>query len=644
MWVWLLVLGALAQDAPEVAARPDPTPIDPKLYQDFSDRFVSTVVETRVDSQLLQIPTIRSCVQANLIEDADLTRGATYDAPNSPQNKRQRARDCFESQLLGKSDSEIAELADQLSLEANRLIPNKSRKAVTEYFVARIQNALYGAGAAGDDRRKRDKTLVDHSVFADLYENQLGKNLLMEVSRYCHHNIIPDGKQPKDPKDPVRVIALLKSTDCTPQLPLHLSLNCLDKKIEDTGDVVSTPQSPTAPTPTIYQEFETAFTVGGSPVSGADMQYLFTSCMKLVANFCNFRNICIANETAIVAGTTPDLKGFGDINNPGVLSNCPQGSQAMAKSELGKNSCLLQTKIRAFRTNLTALNKTKEQLADMEDRQNDSRALRGADSKMELHQNTGDSSVAAITTLTTKDAEEIGGLGNADAADLEQCSRSPEDPKCDEFYYTNAERVRFEQMGQVYDAATIAERRRIEGLSSDKDRLKTYLESKGYADLAERLEKGTATEAEIVEVAKTRFASEREAAYASMEERFLDKQRPVNNPSATPVGDELAKRFQSEQRQLSQLMLYNNIVTSYIEVSRGSERLTNAATREREVEAMRDNSGAVGNSLTFFENLNPGGQSSGSASNDSSSVTVDMTLIEGILEGEFKASDTNGNR
>jgi hypothetical protein len=637
MWVWLFIYGVLAQEPPAAVGRPTPTPLAPEVQKELSDRLVTSVVETRVDSQMLQVDAIRTCVRQNAITDQDIAAGA-----DATRAKRAGAALCMKQALDGKSEDEIIELADQLDLQNYNLVSGRNRQSIVNYFTERIQNALYGEGAAGEDRRIRDRRLVDHGAFNSMYESQLGRNIQYELSGHCYGSM-----KSANNDDSIRetIVALNKSECGINKSRKELLTGCINHVVVDTKTSptpTSSSGTPRTPAPSIYQnladELGANSTTNKLAITPDQLKTMFITCIRLIPHFCELKTYCDAdpNERA-----KPGYKDFEDakvaVSCPTPPSTTPPVSPPAPGSPptpppartVGAASCVMQAKLRAFQTNMRALEKTKEAYTDMSSGGGQG-AITGAGSKLRVLDSDAEATaINDITTMTSKDTAEMISRNEVDQASLEECSTRPEDKACEDFFFTKAERDRFEQAGLIYSAATEAESARIEALAKNKDDLKKYLEEKGYVDLLAKV--GSITEVELVALARQRFESEREAAYGELEKRFLDRQQ--EGASKTDP-NRLADQFRAEQNNVNQLMLFNNVITSFLEVKRGDEYTTNEAVRRREVEAMRDNPEAQ-TALQYFEGLSSTGTAGSSSSNGGETVTVDLDFINNLLRGDF---------
>lgn len=639
--------------------------LTPQDYEGLSRRFVSTIKETQVDTQMLSVPTVQSCVERNRIEESDLADSTPYPTgPNGLQEtkaekKRREARECFLQAMSGASDADLQNLANQLQLDQFGLVKGKSAQELTNFFATRIQNAIYGAGSAGEDRRLRDRTIVDHNVYLTLYESRVSKNFLLELSRYCAYELLPLASgSPVDASSPLffstwQSLLGNSSTNglCRVSRPSgELVSNCLLANVTD-AQTYTPPASPagssTGVTNDAYSAFSSVLQTSGVPVPelSGTLQQIFSACLRLVPLACEMKVYCDARKADRIPEVATALNPSWAARFPSFVLNgnakpCPAPSSSDVK--FGEKSCALQQKIRAYRVNIAAMNKIKNENGTIDaDREPDKLGRFDLKNPQEVYTKenaAADRSVEAVTTVTSSEISgTIDEINNkyAEKYDEEGCAQRPEDKKCEAFFYSNEEATRFANQGLLYDAATEREKASIKKLSGDE--LKTYLTEKGHTDLKARLESG-ASETDIVKLAQDRFSAERDASYGQMADAFKDKQLIGRPATGTDSVDEVAttsvKKFQDSNKQISQLLLFNNVVTSFIttEDERGQQS-SNTGVLRRELQS--DNIDPT--ALEFFQNL-AGPASSGSEEGGNQTITVDRSFIDRILSGADEAA------
>ena len=136
----------------------------------------------------------------------------------------EKLKELAEKYQAGDSDSR----EDKFNYEINQLSPIKYRndpaiKKLEAYYEKKLKEALYEDGVWSKKDAKFDPTkrqLVDHSVFMDIYESQLGKSVLSTITYYCiDADADPSGtnhyllKKDKKESAKIRKINIEKLTD-----------------------------------------------------------------------------------------------------------------------------------------------------------------------------------------------------------------------------------------------------------------------------------------------------------------------------------------------------------------------------------------------------------------------------------------------
>src|SRR5690606_7042060 len=85
-------------------------------------------------------------------------------------------------------DEQIKKITDSLGLEGFNVNATQSAISMRKYLKERLDQAIYGTKNT-DITNFKESQYVGHEVFYDLYETQLGKNVLLEVSSYCLENL-----------------------------------------------------------------------------------------------------------------------------------------------------------------------------------------------------------------------------------------------------------------------------------------------------------------------------------------------------------------------------------------------------------------------------------------------------------------------
>lgn len=611
-------------------------------YERLGQRFVSTIKETQVDQQMLSVGPIQKCLDDNRITEEDIKDTATYPSSDNPpvnrtktEQKRHDAQKCLSDKFAQISDGDLQQLSTQLDLENFGLVQGKSRQQLTDFFTERLQSALYGTGATGEQNKLRDTTLVDHKVFSDIYESKLSKNFLLELSRYCYQDLLPknttgNAVSVNSASYYTQWQSILDGRKCYyKNARSALAKDCFPTLITDsTGEIIS------SNTTDIYKAFADALPNANSPQEL--LKGMFNTCTGLIPHICTAYTYC--TELA-QAGTDQTKKSQVNSRYPEFSSLNPPFA---CSSKLGEKSCTMQAKIKAYRTNLAALKQTSEayktSVASGGLQESDQYGYGRqvvANPRYEAGSVSADRSVESMTTLTSTDLKQI----NTQMVEQyneeftrENCEQNPENKQCEKFFYSDDEVVKFQNQGLTYIAATEKEKAEIGKLRGDNKKLREYLEGKGYKDLLEKLNSPTVDENQIIALIQERFSAERSASYNSMANAFEKKQliEKTTDEDKRDKAKTIKETFQSEGERFNQLLLFNNVVTSFLEVGSGENARSNSAIFEKEFESIEDGATSDSNALEFFSNLGSG-PSGGNSSGPNENVVVDLNYIDQVL-------------
>lgn len=145
------------------------------------ETYLEAINDKKIEEQLLATDKFSNCKE---ISNKDgLSR----------EDKISEFEKCMKNELNGSTgelkytDEEIEQLAKTLDMRSFNKEASKTATSIKEYLTLRLRKALFGV----EDLEKsnfKDRNFVNHDVFYDLYAEQIGKNTLLEVSRYCLEN------------------------------------------------------------------------------------------------------------------------------------------------------------------------------------------------------------------------------------------------------------------------------------------------------------------------------------------------------------------------------------------------------------------------------------------------------------------------
>jgi hypothetical protein len=589
-------------------------------YETLSNRFVTSVKEAQVDADFLKIQEVQDCVAQNSITNVQ--------SKDEILKKQRDAANCLRAKLASVPDGDLTKLGEKLQLDAYGVVKGKSNQALVDYLSGRLEKALYGTEGGKVVSLGKQK-LVDQKVFVDIYETQLGKNILLEVSNYCFNRLDIDEDNNKSRLKELSLIgvngingkigALQDEQIINPAFSITDADNIYEKIRIDLEDVT------------------TNLTNRKTPAEA--LNDLFLTCARAIPKMCEYYEDCLCRYKESRKTEFPNTPTCN--SNPTI--RCAQRTFNEPPKK-GSHSCHVASRLRGYRTNLEAVKTTKDRFDKEYLSLENTKEYQGKERYRK--ENTGpNESIDDLTSITTSDVDEalkVNELANEIGAIPDDCAAEPEKPECEKFFYKESEVQKFAQSSAGYSAATLLESEKINKLASKDDELKKYLMARGYFDLEKDV--GTRSSAEIVAAARSRFEAEREATFIEMTNAFERKQftTDLKDNKATRA-EEVKKEYQNKGKAFQQLILFNNVVSSYLTLRSaedGKELGRNLKALERETKRSENNSQA-GEAIKYFSGISGDEKSQ---LNDSDSPVVDMGFLDAILGKDAPATTgTNPN-
>ena len=598
-----------------------PQPQQSLPIDELSNRAISTVVESRVTRQFTDVPQIAKCLQDgnNLVQENDLNSGDKDKIRAKIRQAQVNASNCVKKELENVKPEELEELSNKLGLRDFGLVKGTGSKAVVEFFSKRFENVFFTT-----KNGKRDRMVVDQSLFFDIYESQLGKSVLLELSNYC-----------------VNSLHSKPSTNTRGSYYSQLKSEIKDPdKYTDTYSPSRSPRGPNDPPEDpnkIYEDFlrDVVGTSDPTTLDPADLKKklgkAYETCSALIPSLCKIYKDCeceFRKRSAPQSGLpVPDCVGLptptSDYDTICVEGASPEvtiGSLKIKEPNRGRNSCHVEARLRAYRGNLTETNRQQGIL----------RSDYGGGKVVARNQvkgNDGDSVYQAgeqgIDDLTSLGSKEIDNIKFEEAVS-EECVNNPTKEGCEQFAYGADETSRFANTAASYAAATAIEVKKLKNVENDKIKLAAFLKGKGYLDLAKKVEDGENAN-EIVKIAAQRFESQREATFGEISKAFERRQLVGDQSTRETKVNEIKADIENRGNDFKQLMLFNNVVTSFLNIEKKNQdgKYEAAGTNVRALQ--REISG--NNALEGLSGLASGSTQIGSGD----SPIVDQTFIDSIL-------------
>ncbi|MBY0518330.1 MAG: hypothetical protein K2P81_15580 [Bacteriovoracaceae bacterium] len=577
---------------------PEASPLD---YQRLSQRFVTSVKEAEVEEKYLQVDQVKKCLSDNKITKEMLSD------PVKVKEQQDKASKCVKDEFAKIDPSKIDELSKTLGLEAFGVVKGKGSAEVIDYFASRLEKALYGVDSKNQPYKLKDQKIVDQKVFVDLYETQVGKNILLEISNYCLNSFSPGASS--DERDRFSKISKIAIDDLSkiPSYSDELVDGARIKK-DDTE---------------IYKEFMNNVVgdkTGGAEATKKKLEDIFGKCTAVIPLMCEYHEYCACKSRPTTDGVDCSNNKFAKIN-----PTCDPNK--------GKASCHVVARLRGYRTNLMALETTKKQINELQD----NKGLRRID-KFEVYNSkdagTGNS-IDDLTSLSSSDVDKIKSGDDlkkqADEFEKQDCVATPEDSKCFSQFYNEKETLNFANNAIGFNAATALESARIAKLKETE--LEEYLKNRGYFDLAEKAKNKEDTQ-KIVKEAQLRFETERDATFSEMSKAFERKQLVTGTEDAKKARmTDARNELKFKNKEFQQLLVFNNVVSSYLSLQKKdkSGKLVSAGTNiqalKREFDSAKSSNAKDKAELQYFSEAS-------SAKNESlngENPIVDVNFLDTVL-------------
>lgn len=565
-----------------------------QLIPEASRRHISTVVESRITRQFVEVPQIAECAEQHrvTIEDVqDPNRRAEV------KRKQEGASRCVRDRLADVSDEDLERMSTELGLKQHGLIKGTGSRAITDYFTSRFQSAFFVPNP--DRPGKFIPLILDQKMFFDLYESQLGKSVLLEISNFCYNQLTLRNNPSTGNRSTDRKALFTTLNDTNLSNPPTLSELQL---FSDRGygppspaaSATGTPATGTTPQPNpdqIYEDFmrDVVGVTGDTPPTQAQKEKLrkiYEECGKLIIPMCKVYEECSCAYRKSIATDPNTVNCTVNLNATGYNSQCLITTTAasatasttstsapapgsLQEPEIGANACHVAGRMRAHRANLKAVNAQQSILnnPDFYLTEN-SIGFKEDQAKGPKRYRSGEQSLDDLTSLSS---QEIGDI-QEQAEFSAECEESPDDETCKDFVYGADEAAKFKNTTASYVAATQieAEKLRRLGGSQSTDELKQFLTNKGYLDLVNSLEEGGMDSQEVANEAIQRFEAQREATFAEMSKAF-ERNQIAGEDNPDQKIQQIKSEYQNKPDEFKQLMLFNNVVTSFLDVEKRNQ-------------------------------------------------------------------------
>ena len=577
------------------------------LHEQGEAKFMTVVKDVEVERLIGSEPEFNKCRDENKFEKLDKNK----------QAKITKATGCFKAFLGNKSEADLKKLASNLKLEEYGLTQSKNVNEITSYLSGKMHKALTGVSPTDKDFGKQkweDKKIVDQKVFIELYKNQLVKNSLFEISRYCFENLrlTTPHLGATDFTSYWVGVETGVTDDKVPKLKIALSL------ITDQGDKdgnvyfkAKLDQVDLKDDKAVYEKLISGLTPVGAPIETDDYKRFFPFCRATIQPLCDeFKK----NAKSTVA------------SQDGTLTK-------------GSSACLTYNKLEAIRMNLRNTEKVAKQFDEMKDK--NTFAIQMIKNPKFYGDDANDQSLDELTSTGSTDF--LKEADNDKLSDLEtKCAGGTQADECQQFLKVDDGLDK-----AIYTIETeMTLKRELETERAKKlsgQSLKDYLKENRHFDLLEKFD--TLSKADIELGIEQFYNAKRLAEIEAL--KFKVGKRQINTDEDKALGGgkkdaqiiENIKNSKEERARLAQVVMFNNIITSQLTLSRKSGNTTtalgsNVSGWTKESAGLK---GISGIDQTLFAGVQSSADSTGIKSKES---IADIGFLDAILgEDTSKPAD-----
>lgn len=547
------------------------------------------------------------------LQDCKRQHPVTPSTSGGPPQGLAALQGCISRKFQGRSADDMKRISESLKLEAFELIPSTSTENITKYLTNKVYQSMTGVDL--NDQDQIDKTkfiksqkfgtkkMLDQSDFFELYKNQMSKNVIYEISRFCFVDL-RDSSKPQE-KTFIGHWDLTKFTN-PDQIPNGVTLS-------DNGEPkfdLSAQGSTTAPdADAAYPDIVRSITGNGTAaIDPKDLFVFFQFCAKQMNKLCeDYEKKC--KDSSISASNT-------------------------CAGLTGGRACLSKNRIITFRRALAASDDTiKKFLAD---KGNDVSVAFDPNQTIKRYNGGRDQGEKSYNQLTNSASIDIFKANEGeDYKKAEECVKTG-GSECDEFSIVDDSVARIESNTEVlFTAKREAEMARIRELKKANDQsLSDYLD-KNYPDLKMKYladPGGFKLEDAIAQ----RWDGQKEAMIAEIKSRIgvrqITEEKAKEGDTKIKTAKKNAQVALDERSRLAQVVLFNNIISSSLQLTNATTRQsagTNTQTLTNELDSAETE--VKGNLFQGLRSIADSGNSNNSNTADQGSTISDIGFLYKLI-------------
>ncbi len=415
-------------------------------------------------------------------------------------------------------------------------------KKLRKYLADQLSEALYGEvnKTSGQFTHKR---LVDHSTFYELFESQVGQNIILALSDYCLKSNEVQVEKP-DGVDPDGSIKVKDGSSTKTVSTITVYVPVVD----------------TALRTTTLEANMNALKGGFMGSGGADDQNSDFSKQRKRYTMCISRINLVCKPPK---DSWTDQREREERNG-GFTRETP------IKEDQSREACLVTEYLDRGRQALIDLEKIKKTMASSKG--NSGFSIDGA--KDSLYQNGRGKDEKSIQELTIHTSKEIQASGMEEEAakvaeKIDECiNAGGSEDECKNFLDTDLE-AKQEVLANEFFRVKAQEVRLEEKLKEDEQAVLTYLKEEGYDETAaqEIVDEAGGSEEAIKKIME-RYKMQKDAVIYALNKE-IEKSTVSENDSAQGKirkAEALKASIEARPKQLAELLQFSNLASSFIEV------------------------------------------------------------------------------
>lgn len=562
--------------------------------------FIASIKADEIENHILDSAMYQSCYQ-NFKEITPLDAQKT------------KISECVQEEIKKASTEDLEKLEGNLGVKDIKLTEAKTTNSLKNYLQERIHDAIHGKGSSANKKLKEMK-YVDQKTYFRLYQQQLRRNITVEISKYCLENVGVAGGpghfltyNPSIKQDDTNLFDLISHEavvkDPSENKFIDGSLSQSNHNIDKNGsnkykDIVKEYNycdnlkfdSSDSNDPCYYLNARNTEVI--DKLKAFEFE-LYKTNSKMLGNrflYCknNFlKNNCEVfrcNNTYDKGSSSAEIQksvkyceenlGIAVIDRTAARANPDDLDDINTTDNQGKIACNVIAKLQEYGKTIAKVQELLQEL-DSNFKVKSGLAL-NTTFKGEYKEGQGSDEVRVdnITAISSKELISKVDQFDKNKSEIENCidpdtgSVNTADPNCSKFINEeDIDKIRNASLEAV--AETQAYLKRIDELKGkDEEDIKTFLRKHGLDKYVDQV--GTLDDDELITLIKTKYKSDRQAVISLMNDKLHDiinKEEDKAEIIQEVTSDKISE-IDNKKERIETLFNYSNMVTSYLDIER----------------------------------------------------------------------------